>query len=273
MLRSAVGVLMLATLIASGCSRLSFVRPDPGTKAFERATVTRPVEVHESRAAEQRTAARNRLMMSQREIMRNNLDGAEHEAREALKIDGNSSSAYTLLAAIAEHRGRTAEAGSYYQRAAELAPKDGGALNNYGAWLCGNGRAAESLAWFERALQDPAYQTPADALANSGSCADEIGQSARAERELRAAIELDPRNAVALTALAQLHFRTGRYMDARAFSERRLAAAPADARALQLASQIEQKLGDTAAAARYVRRLGEEFPGAVPGTPGGSTQR
>ena len=49
--------------------------------------------------------------------------------------------------------------------------------------------------------------------------------------------------------------------------------APADARALQLASQIEHKLGDTAAAARYVRRLGEEFPGAVPGTPGGSTQR
>lgn len=273
MLRSTGGVLLLALLVAGGCSRLSFIRPDPGTKEFERVSVSQPVEVRESPAAEQRTAVRNRLLLAQREIMRSNLDGAEREAREALKIDGSSSDAYTLLAVVEERRGRRAEAGGYYQRAAELAPKNGGALNNYGAWLCSNGRAGESLVWFERALQDPSYATPASALANSGACADEIGQGARAERELRAAIELDPQNAVALAALAQLHFRAGRYMDARAFSERRLAAAPADARALQLASQIEHKLGDTAAAARYVQRLGEEFPGAVPGNPGGSTQR
>lgn len=271
MLHKASCVLMLAALAASGCSRLTFIRPDASKSKFER--VSHPVEVHESRAAGQRSVVRNRLLLAQREVMRNNFDGAEREILEALKVDGNSFHAYTLLAAIEEHRGRPAKAGSYYQRAAELAPTNGGTLNNYGTWLCRNGRAGESLAWFERALKDPAYQTPADALANSGACADQAGQGARAERELRGAIGLDPRNAVALGALAQLEFRAGRYMAARAFSERRLAAAPADARALQLASQIEQKLGDTAAAARYVRRLREEFPSAVPGTSGGSTQR
>ena len=50
----------------------------------------------------------------------------------------------------------------------------------------------------------------------------------RAERDLRRAIELDPSNAVALAALAQREFRAGRCFEARAFSERRLAAAPAD---------------------------------------------
>lgn len=271
MLRKAVGVLVLTVLVAGGCSRLTFIRPDASKSKFEQ--VSHPVEVHESRAAGQRTNSRNRLLLAQREIMRDNLDGAEREIREVLKVDGNSFYAYTLLAVTAERRGRGAEAGTHYQKAAELAPANGGVLNNYGAWLCGNGRVAESLTWFERALQDRSYQTPADALANSGACADKAGQSVRAERELRAAIGFDPRNAVALTALAQLHFRAGRYMDARAFSERRLAAAPADARALELASQIEQKLGDTAAAARYVRRLRDEFPGAVPGTSRGSTQR
>ena len=182
MLHRAVGLLVLATLIASGCSRLTFIRPKPDTKAYDRVADTRPVEVRESHAAEQRTATRNRLLLAQREIMRNNLDGAEREVREALKIDGNSSNAYTLLAVIEERRGHRVEAGGYYQRAAELAPKDGGALNNYGAWLCSNGRVGESLAWFERALQDPSYSTPASALANSGACADEVGQSARAER-------------------------------------------------------------------------------------------
>lgn len=271
MLRSAVGVLVLTTLLACGCSRLTFVRADPGRRDYE--SVRQPVEVRDSEAGKQRTAVRNQLAMAQQQLAQGNLDVAERETRQALKRQPNSAEAYTLLAVIAEQRGRSADAGPNYQKAAELAPANGAALNNYGAWLCSNGRAGESLAWFERALQDPTYQTPADALANSGACADQLGQSARAEREVRAAIELDPQNAVALGTLAQLEFRAGRYMAARAFSERRLAAAPADAQALQLASQIEQKLGDTAAAARYVRRLREEFPGAVPGTSGGSTQR
>jgi type IV pilus assembly protein PilF len=67
-----------------------------------------------------------------------------------------------------------------------------------------------------------------------------------------------------------MRYSQARYMDARAFSERRLAAAPASADALLLASQIEDKLGDSAAAARYVRRLGEEFPGTAQGNVGGS---
>jgi type IV pilus assembly protein PilF len=99
-------------------------------------------------------------------------------------------------------------------------------------------------------------------LANAGACAMQAGDPLRAERDLRRAIELDPENAVALGALARKAFRAGNAFEARAFSERRLAAAPADAKALLLASQIEQKLGDSAAAARYVSRLKAEFPDA-----------
>ena len=45
------------------------------------------------------------------------------------------------------------------------------------------------------------------------------------------------------------------YLDARAFAERWLALAPDDADGLQLAASIEQKLGDNAAASRYLSRL------------------
>src|SRR3546814_7890955 len=89
-------------------------------------------------------------------------------------------------------------AGGYYARAAELAPEQGTALNNYGAWLCGNGRAAESLAWFDRALADPIYRQRASALANAGSCALKAGQTANVERHLREALSLDPVDATAL---------------------------------------------------------------------------
>ena len=268
--RGVVVLLAVATL-AGGCSRLTFIKPNADKRDYVR---TAPeIDLSETREANARQAARNHTMLAQRQLSRGDLDAAESEARQALKLQGDSADAYTLLAVIATNRGRAAQAGDHYRRAAELAPADGGALNNYGAWLCANGRAAESLAWFDRALAAPGYRTPASALANAGACAERGGQPGRAERDLRAAIRLDPENAVALAALAQLQYRKGGYLDARAFSQRRLAAAPADAHALLLASQIEEKLGDTAAADRYVRRLREEFPDVVPGNPGENTQR
>jgi type IV pilus assembly protein PilF len=69
-----------------------------------------------------------------------------------------------------------------------------------------------------------------------------------------------PGNPVALEAMAQLSFRQGRYMEARAFAERRIAAAPATRSVLQLASQIEARLGDRAASDRYLQRIRQEFP-------------
>ena len=267
-----IGLVLLAVVAASsGCSRLTFVKVNPNRGDYER--TAQDVEVHESREAKQRTAARNRVAMAQSQLSRGELDAAEAEVRLALKQQPDSADAYTLLAVITERRGRSAEAGAHYQRAAELAPTNGGALNNYGAWLCANGRAAESLAGFDRALAAPGYQTPGSALANAGACAEQGGQPGRVEQYLRAAIGYDPENPVALGALARHEYRAGRYMDARAFSQRRLSAAPADASALVLASQIEEKIGDTAAAARYVRRLREEFPGGAPGNPGDNRQR
>ena len=76
----------------------------------------------------------------------------------------------------------------------------------------------------------------------------------------RRALDIDRANPVALATLARLAFDAGRGLEARAFVERRLAAGPADADTLLLASQIEKSLGDTVAAERYVQRLRTEFP-------------
>lgn len=266
-------LLLLALVVAaSGCSRLTFIRPDPDKRESEGRTAP-TYEVHDSPDVKRRQAARTHLLMAQRELGRGNLDAAEAEARQARDAAPESGDAYSMLALLAERRGRMAEAGELHRRAAELSPRDGGALNNYGAWLCTNGHAAESLVWFERALATPGYRTPAAARANAGACAEKAGQLERAERDLRMAIADDPDDAVALGAMARVAFRTGQYMDARAFSQRALAAGAVDPAALLLASQIEQKLGDSAASARYVRRLRDEFPDAVPGAPGDTTQR
>lgn len=203
---------------------------------------------------------RDLLTLATRDMQVGNLDAAERKVREALKLAPEAPDALVLQAGIDDRRGRTRQAGENFRKAAELAPQRGDVLNNYGAWLCQQGQPAESLVWFDRALQAPGYATPGEAQANAGSCALDAGQLERAERDLRAALVAAPANPVALESMAQLSYRQGHYMEARAFAERRIAAAPATRSVLQLASQIEVKLGDRAASDRYLQRIRQEFP-------------
>lgn len=250
---------LLLVVVSAGCSRLSFIRADTSRGKFE-STAHEVVITQKGRSSAGSALAL--VQRAQQRLGNGELAEAEREARQALKLDPKSAAAYTVLAIVQDRGGNAKVAEQHYRRAAELAPDQGGMLNNYGTWLCGNGRAAESLAWFDRALAAPGYQTPDVAAANAGSCALQAGQTTRADALLRQALVFDPTNQVALSAMAELEFNAGRTMSARAFSERRLAAAPADPPALLLASQIERKLGDSAAAEAYVRRLRAEFPDA-----------
>lgn len=252
--------LVLLSLSAAACSRLTFIRPDASGGKYEKTSPT--YDLRDSDATKRRLATAEHLGLAQSRLIAGQLDAAETEATAALKADPGSADAYTLLAVIEDRRGKSAQAGAYYAKVVQLAPGGGVGLNNYGTWLCSNGRATESLEWFDRALADRSYRQPASALANAGSCALRAGQTARVDSDLRQALELDPDNATALQAMSQYQYAVGSYFDARAFSQRRLAAAAATPEILRLASQIEQKLGDRAAAARYVQRLDTEFPQA-----------
>ncbi|MEO8366738.1 MAG: type IV pilus biogenesis/stability protein PilW [Pseudoxanthomonas sp.] len=259
-----VTAVMLASATA-GCSRLSFIRPSSKTIAVPQ--TESEYHVSDSAATKQRLATQDRLRLATQRLGSGDLVAAERETKLLLKDNPGSADAYTLLAVIRDQQGNTAQAGENYKRAAELAPSQGGVLNNYGAWLCTNGFPAEALVWFDRALAAPGYATPGSALANAGGCALKAGQYERAGRDLRQALSLEPGNAYALASMADNEYRQGRYFEARAFTERRLAAAPADPAVLQLAADIEGKLGDKAAASRYVQRLRAEFP-SVTANPG-----
>lgn len=270
-LRDAIAVAVIAAVGLGACSRLTFIKPSTKRKGF---TQTGPdYTIRSDGRGNARMAALDRVALAEQRLRAGQVDQAEVEARAALKVDPKLPDAYTVLAMVADRRGQGPQAGGYYAKAAQLAPARGTVLNNYGVWLCGNGRAAESLGWFDRALADPAYPTRARALANAGACALDAGQYPRAERDLRQALSLDPANPAALGAMARNEYRAARYLEARAFSERRLAAAAATPETLVLASQIEEKLGDTAAAARYVRRLREEFPQTLETRPGEASRR
>jgi type IV pilus assembly protein PilF len=251
-------VLLLAVMAAAGCREPAYVRTSvEGQRNFTRTAA----EVHVSDKRRGTSAQLQRdLLLAQEALGKGDLVAAERAAADVLKQHPDSIDGHTVMGSVLMGKGDTTGAGEHFGKAVELAPGNAHVLNNYGLWLCGRGKARESLAIFDRALQ--AAREQPTLLANAGVCAEQAGDETRAGRDLRRAVALDPTNAKALGALARREFRAGQAFEARAFSERRLAAAPADPQALLLASQIEEKLGDTAAAARYVARLKMEFPSA-----------
>ena len=259
-----------ATCALAGCSRLTFVKPSADRDGYTQ--VAPDYDVREDPREAARTLARERAGAAAQALRGGDLAQAAQLARQALEGDRGVAAAHTVLALVAERQGDAKGAGEHYAAAAKLAPADGTALNNYGAWLCAAGKPAQALPYFDRALADRAYPTPASALANAGACALRAGQAQRAEHDLRQALDIDPAEATALAGMARLEFGAGDYLQARAFSERRLAAAAATPEVLQLASQIENALGDAARAARYVQRMRDEFP-ASQQAPGGESRQ
>ncbi|WP_394541082.1 type IV pilus biogenesis/stability protein PilW [Lysobacter enzymogenes] len=259
-----LGGLVLSALVLAGtaaCNRLTFIKPNLERRGSDSTGPTFDFK-NDQRGSSGQAAATSRVLAAQRYVQAGQDAKAREELRQALKLDPKSAEAYSVMAVMAERDGKSAEAGGYYRKAAELAPERGAALNNYAVWLCANRQPGQALGYFDRARVDPSYTDLAVLLANSGACADRAGEGDRAERELRQALSLEPENATALSAMAARQLRLGKAFEARAFSERRLAVEPISAEALMTASQIEEKLGDRAAAARYVQRMRAEFPDA-----------
>ncbi|MDE2406705.1 MAG: tetratricopeptide repeat protein [Xanthomonadaceae bacterium] len=260
--KSAVVSALLGCVLLAGCTqleRLTLIRPSAQPRGFTQIAPTYDVSGKKGRDS---TDPMMLLAVATELYQQGQLDEAERIARKALKAKPESGDGQTLLGAIAQARGDMAAAGRAYKAAVDLRPNDGLYANNYGGWLCETGQAAQSLAWFDRALADPGYPTPVGAMVNGGTCAIRAGQPLQAESRWRSALAVDPQNLTALAGMAKLESERGNNLEARAFVERWLALQPDDATGLRLAAEVEQKLGDNAAASRYLSRLQAIPPGS-----------
>lgn len=240
-------VLALALVVlAPGCAS---TRPEPGQagrNGMERVSPVRAADVN------------TRLGVGYFE--RGDLQIAIEKLERAIELDPAHVPAYVTLALIQERLGRDARARRYHREAVSLAPDDGATLNSYATFLCRQGEYAEAEEFFRRAVDDPFYDTREVAYTNAGACALRSDRFDRAEDYLRGALEINPDYPDALFHLARLFLQRDDAFRARAFLQRFEATAGADPGMLLLGYRIEKRLGNEREAARYFRRLEEQFP-------------
>lgn len=210
-------------------------------------------------------AAELQIKLGRGYMEKGEFETAHEKLENAIRLDPRSVDAQTLMAVLYERINRPQLSEKFYQRAVELDPEDGSTNNNFGAYLCRLGRFDEADGYFLKALNDPFYKTPSAALSNAGVCAARAGQAEKSEGYFRKALDHNPNDAAALFELALVHFRKNDFLRARAFMQRFEALGALDASALDLAAQIEERLGDTSAAAKYRERLKNQFPDYQPG--------
>ena len=187
-------------------------------------------------------------------------DLAWDRLHKALEEAPDYSSAHSAMALLMERLNKPEQAETHFKKAVSLNPADSAAQNNYGAFLCKQGRYDEGEQRFLQALKNSLYNNPAGAYTNAGLCMNMAGDEVKAESYLRSALEINPRVAPALLAMSDISLDKERYLIARAYLQRYLEVGRHTPRSLWLGVRIERNLGDQNTAASYAMLLRSKYP-------------
>lgn len=189
-----------------------------------------------------------------------NMGIALEEARVAIAADPMYAPAYNVQALVHMDLKDNAAAEASFQRGLKLAPNDADLNHNYGWFLCQTGRERQSIEYFQRALKDPLYATPAKPLHNAGICSLRMGDETAAEGYFQRAFQVDPSNAVAMFNLGALYLKRGQLDRAQFYSQRLLSTYEPTAQTLWLALKIARARGDGTGQASLAAQLRRRFP-------------
>jgi type IV pilus assembly protein PilF len=180
----------------------------------------------------------------------------------AIEEDDSYAPAHARIAYVYAQQGDPAQAQREYRRALELDPNDPDTHNDYGVFLCAQGKTGEADGNFMQAAQNHSYSTPAAAWTNAGVCARKAGDLRRAEADFRQALDLggDTPDPLALAGMAEINYGRQDYLHARAFLERYDKVGTPTPRLLVLGVYNERALGDEDAAHQYELKLLRLFP-------------
>lgn len=183
------------------------------------------------------------------------------EVKQALQADPNSSAAYNLRGLIYASLNDDALAEESFQRAVQLAPRDGDVLHNLAWYRCQRRRYDEGDALFARALEQPQYLQAQRTLLAQGVCQARAQRLDVAERTLLRAFELDPSNPVVAVNLSEVLLRRGDVERAR-FYIHRVNSVPdqVSAQTLWLETRIEHRAGRRQQAEELGTQLRNRFP-------------
>jgi len=247
------GLLLVGALAACTTTTVTTSSGEVVAKGSDRVVST-------SGPSDARSRARARTELAAGYYRNGQLAVALEGARRAASIDPNFPDTFGLLGLIYMDMNERSDAEANFQKAMRLDPGSSELANNYAWFLCQTGRERESIPYFDRALRDPLYTTPARAAQNAGSCMLKVKDYAEAERYLRRSFELDASSPATKYLLARTYLALGQ-ADRASFYYNLLARSVASSpETLWLGLRVARASGDLRTETQLANELRERFP-------------
>ncbi|NOH67656.1 type IV pilus biogenesis/stability protein PilW [Vibrio rotiferianus] len=151
--------------------------------------------------------------------------------------------------------GEVDKAESMYKRSLRQHTKNGNVLNNYGTFLCKQGKYEQADKMFTRAIEQPYYYLIPASYENAAFCALKSQQPKRAKYYFERAINHDPHRPKSILQLAKLEIDDGEYTDARIRLMRFHQTYGLKKPSLQLMVELERAAGNDALKEKYQQKL------------------
>lgn len=189
-----------------------------------------------------------------------NLIVALEELTIAISINPNYAQAYSTRGLVLYYIKELESADKDFRKALELDNKDPEISNNYGWFLCQIGREKDSIAYFQRAIKNPLYQTPETAFLNAGTCYIKLGDLVSAEEYIGKNLRFNRENPQALYQLAVIRYKQGNYDAAKKHLQEVVQLSDPGAEALWLLIKVSRRLGESEPESSFTAQLRRKFP-------------
>ncbi len=236
-----------AALLSSGCVRENLVMDGKDTYHVEK-------EVDRAKAAQNRVKIALRLLEDgQATLSKENL-------QKALELDPDCFDAKLAFAWYYQTVGELDNAYRVYGELTANYADQGDVFNNYGIFLCGQGRYTDAYSMYERAVVIPKYTRVAETYVNAARCAYKQGDDRRAIDYVDRSLKYNSNNPYALGFRAELALAVGDIQTARMMMNRYSHVADENAFTLFTKLRIEEGTGNTQQAKIYGQELVTRYP-------------
>jgi type IV pilus assembly protein PilF len=256
-----IAVLLCLLPLLSSCAAVSVASVLASTTASTAVrAIDEEMEENAVEGAQRGDIAEANLQVGIEHLRRGNVEQALARLEKAREADPRNSYVYSVLGLVHQRLGENDKAEQNFRKSLSLDGKNPENLNNYGQFLCRQGKTAEAEKLFLKAAADRLYRTPDVALTNAGLCARRNGNTERARGLLVKALDANPNGAPALLALAEIEYDDGRIANAQKLMQRYVKLAPHTPRSLWLGIRIARQTGDQDVEASLSLLLRNKYP-------------
>ena len=189
-----------------------------------------------------------------------NLIVALEELTLATSIDPDYAPAFGMRGLVLCYIKEYDSAEKDFNRALSLNDRDPELNNNYGWYLCQTGKVSESIAYFQKAINNPLYQTPEIAHLNAGACYAKLGELDQAQEYIQRVLRFDPDNLQAKFQMAEINYRRGNYDAVRTQMSDLVRQTEPTAEMLWLLLRTERRLGNRSEEESLTAQLRRQYP-------------